>query len=78
MTLPQGPKQRWSLDFLSDAIFAVEPSQLLVVYDDAFAPEQDMQPPIAEPSANSGQFAQARPYRGIVQPDAAVRDRLLD
>jgi hypothetical protein len=38
MTLPQGPKQRWSLDFLSDAIFAVEPSQLLVVYDDAFAP----------------------------------------
>jgi hypothetical protein len=63
MTLPQGPKQRWSLDFLSDAIFAVEASQLLVVYDDAFAPEQDMQPPIAEPSANSGG---RRPTRSCV------------
>jgi hypothetical protein len=33
---------------------AVEPSQLLVVHDDALALEQDVQPPIAEPSANGG------------------------
>jgi hypothetical protein len=57
------------------SFLAVEPSQLLVVHDDAFAPEQNMQPPIAEPSANGGQFAQARPYRSIIRPDAAVPDR---
>ena len=30
---------------------AVEPAELLVVHDDAFAAEQDVQPPIAEPPA---------------------------
>ena len=34
-----------------------------------------MQPPIAEPPANGGQFAQSHPHRGIVRPSAAVTDR---
>ena len=37
---------------------AVQPSELLVVHDDALSREQVMQPSVAEPSANGGQFAQ--------------------
>ena len=54
---------------------AVEPAQLLVVHDDAFAREQDVQPAIAEPPANGRQFAQPRPHRRIVRPTAAVAHR---
>ena len=54
---------------------AVEPTELLVVHDDAFAGEQDVQPPIAEPPANGGQLAQPCPHRRIVRPAAAIADR---
>jgi hypothetical protein len=37
-------------------LLAVEPAEFLVVHDDAFAREQDVEPPIAEPPANAGQL----------------------
>src|SRR6185369_1608369 len=48
-------------------------AELLVVHGDALAPEQDMEPSVAEPPANGGQLAQARSR--IVPPAAAVTDR---
>jgi hypothetical protein len=36
---------------------AVEPAQLRVVHDNAFACKQEVQSPIAEPPANGSQFA---------------------
>src|SRR5262249_59399309 len=41
----------------------------------AFAPQQDVQPPITKPSANGGQFTQSRPDRRIVRSCTAVADR---
>ena len=34
MTLPQGPNQRWSLDFVSDTLAGGRPFRVLVVVDD--------------------------------------------
>ena len=34
MTLPQGPNQRWSLDFLSDAFSDGRPFRILAIVDD--------------------------------------------
>jgi transposase-like protein len=48
----QGPFAPASTTHLQ-SFLAIEPAQLFVLHDDAFAPEQDMQPPIAEPSANA-------------------------
>ena len=50
----------------------VEPAELLVVHDDAFALEQDVKPPIAKPPAQGSQFAQTSPNNPIVWPDAPV------
>jgi hypothetical protein len=49
-------------------LIAVEPSQLLAFHDNALAPEQDVQSPIAEPPAHGGRFA---------QPPPVPRQRLL-
>jgi hypothetical protein len=46
-----------------------------VVHGDALAREQDMQPSVAEPPANGGQFAQANSDHRIVRSAAAVADR---
>ena len=46
-----------------------------MVHGDALAPEQDMEPSVAEPPANGGQLAQARSHQRIVPPAAAVTDR---
>jgi hypothetical protein len=62
----QGPFAPASTTHLQ-SFLAIEPAQLFVVHDDAFAPEQDMQPPIAEPSANGGQFAQPCPDRRVTE-----------
>ena len=71
-----GPPQRqeWETPMHLQPLPTVEPSQLLVVHDDAFASEQDMQPPIAEPPANGSQLAESGPYRCIVRPAAAIAD----
>ncbi len=37
MTLPQGPNQRWSLDFVSDTLADGRRFRVLVVVDDDFA-----------------------------------------
>ena len=55
-------------------ILAVQATEPLVVHSDALAPEQDMEPSVAEPPANGGQLAQARSHQRIVPP-AAVTDR---
>jgi hypothetical protein len=72
--VPQGPFAPASTTHLQ-SFLAIEPAQLFVVHDDAFAREQDMQPPIAEPSANGGQFAQPCPDRRVVRSGTAVADR---
>ena len=38
MTLPQGPNQRWSLDFVSDTLVCSRRIRILAVVDD-FTPE---------------------------------------
>jgi hypothetical protein len=53
----------------------VEPAELLVVHDDAFAPEQDVKPSIAKPPTEGGQFAQTSPDNPVVRPDAAIAHR---
>jgi hypothetical protein len=47
---------------VSQPFLAVEPTELLVVHGDTFACEEDMQPSVAEPPADGGQLAQARPH----------------
>jgi hypothetical protein len=55
--------------------FAVEPAELLVVHDDAFACEQEVQPAMPEPTANGGQLAKPRTYAPVVRAAAAITDR---
>jgi hypothetical protein len=46
-----------------------------VVHDDAFAREQDVQPPIPEPTANGSQIVEPRTYARFVRAAAAIPDR---
>jgi len=47
-------------------LFTIEPEQLLMVQHDAAPPQQDVQPPIAEPSPLTRQGLQALPDRHVV------------
>jgi hypothetical protein len=53
----------------------IEPAQLLVVQRDALAPQQDMQPALAEAPSDSGNLALSGPDETIVRPPAAIADR---
>ena len=57
--MPNGPLATRSPADLKPFL-AVETTQLLVVHDDALAPEQDVEPAIAEPPANGRKFTQPR------------------
>jgi hypothetical protein len=50
------------------SLLAVQPVQLLVVHDHAFALEQDPGPPVAEAAPLAGERAQTRPHRFVAPP----------
>jgi len=56
-------------------LLGIQPAQLLVVDDNALAPQQDVQPAIAKATTNSGDLAQPRADRSIIRPSAAVAHR---
>lgn len=51
----------------------VEPLGLLAIDRDAIPAQQDVQPPIAEPSALLRQFVQPRPQAAIIRPTERYR-----
>src|SRR6201982_1449957 len=56
-------------------LLGIEPAQFLVVQQDALTLQQDMQPPIPEAPANSGDLAQSRTNETIIGSPAAVAHR---
>ena len=53
----------------------IEPAQLLMVQQEAFAPQQDMPSAVAEATSDRGALAQPRANDTIIRPPAAIADR---
>jgi hypothetical protein len=67
------PRER-RLETLEHALLPIEPEQLLVVDDVAFPLEQNMQAPITEAAAFTGDRRHALAKAGIVRPGRLVSD----
>jgi len=55
---------------------AIETEQLLVVQVEALPPQQDVQPPIAEPTPFQRQFLQPLAHGGVVRPSGRIAEGL--
>ena len=71
ITLPHGPLPPITAG--PEAVLTVEAPELLMVHDDAFAPEQDVKPAIAKSPANGCEFTQPHSRRLIVARAIAHR-----
>ncbi len=56
----------------AEPFLAIQPEQLLVVQPQAFSPQQNMQPPIAEPTTLRRQAAHPFPDRAIIASPASI------
>jgi len=57
LTIPQGPNQRWSLDFLSDAFADGRRFRILAIVDDCSTNRFDQPTPPTEPPLVTWRFS---------------------